>query len=174
MLSAAFLAGLFTWVAAAAGTLRPSAVVQAGTIIGVRTSLPSSTAAVNKFVGIPYAEAPLGSKRFMPPVPLATFDANPFNATRPVRACYQQSGSESALLARIVAQANLGQQSNLETIVLMRVKTVYSSTCTLQRAVQKQDCLCCSGFMAGTYRMATLGSLLLTVQVSSPTMTSWL
>ncbi|MFJ8107705.1 carboxylesterase family protein [Streptomyces sp. NPDC096132] len=48
----------------------------AGTIVGLRG------ARMRRFLGIPYAEAPTGARRFAAPVPRARF-THPFDATRP-------------------------------------------------------------------------------------------
>lgn len=168
-----YFAGAFSCVAAASSTIGPTAVVAAGTIVGVRTSLPSSTVAVNKFVGIPYAEPPVGSKRFMPPAPLATFGTEPFNATQSVHSCYQQGGSVSA------APIYPGQPTNLEqaTQIMMspmKTRTASSLTCTPLPGVPRPDGQCCSGSMGVTYRMDSLAHRISTAPVSPLTTTSWL
>ncbi|GAB7359762.1 hypothetical protein MBLNU230_g6933t1 [Neophaeotheca triangularis] len=64
----------------------PTAVVDAGTLVGTSTSLPAATASVNKFLGVPFAVSP--PERFSPPQPAApygTIDATQFSA-----ACIQQ------------------------------------------------------------------------------------
>lgn len=96
MRSAIYLAPLLLGVAAAGPTLQPSAVVDAGTVVGVATSLPSSTVKVNQFLGIPYAEPPLGTKRFLPPTPLAAFATPRLNATQWGHKCFQQNDCSSS------------------------------------------------------------------------------
>ena len=44
----------------------PTAVIDSGPIIGTTTHLPSATAVVNQFLGVPFAVSP--PKRFTPPV----------------------------------------------------------------------------------------------------------
>lgn len=61
-----------------------------GTIIGkkVETSFNGKTGKVNVFRGIPYAEAPTGTRRFRKPVPKANLP-NPYNASNFGPACPQ-------------------------------------------------------------------------------------
>lgn len=72
----------------------PSAVVDAGVIIGTTTTLPSSTVKVNKFLGIPYAQPPVDQRRFLPPEPIATFKQSPLNATAWGSKCLDYTSSE--------------------------------------------------------------------------------
>ncbi|KAK4033248.1 Alpha/Beta hydrolase protein [Parachaetomium inaequale] len=96
MKSAIYLTPFLLCVAAARNTRQPTAVVNAGTVVGVATSLPSSTVTVNKFLGIPYAEPPVGSRRFLPPTPVAAFNEQPFNASQWGSICHQQnSGTDN-------------------------------------------------------------------------------
>lgn len=75
-------------VTAVPGNHAPSAVIDAGLIIGTTTVLPSSTATVNKFLGIPYAVTP--PKRFQPPERLARYHGT-VNATQLPHLCFQQN-----------------------------------------------------------------------------------
>lgn len=84
-----FGAGTLTTAARA-----PSAVVDAGVIIGTTTTLPSSTVKVNKFLGIPYAQPPVDQKRFLPPEPIATFKQSPLKATAWGSKCLDYTSSE--------------------------------------------------------------------------------
>lgn len=82
-----------------AGTLTaaapaPSAVVDAGVIIGTTTTLPSSTVKVNKFLGIPYAQPPVDQRRFLPPEPIDTFKESPLKATAWGSKCLDYTSSE--------------------------------------------------------------------------------
>jgi hypothetical protein len=45
----------------------PTATIDSGVIIGTTTALPGATAAVNKFLGMPFAAKPLGKRRFALP-----------------------------------------------------------------------------------------------------------
>lgn len=65
----------------------PTATIEAGVLIGTTTSLPTATASVNKFLGIPFAQSP--PTRFAPPESPGTFSA-PINATAWSPACIQQ------------------------------------------------------------------------------------
>ncbi|OLN81228.1 Carboxylesterase 5A [Colletotrichum chlorophyti] len=81
VLPLSYIAILYSLAIAVIAGDAPSAVVKAGTVVGVTTTLPSSTAVVNKFLGIPYAQPPTNERRFLPPQPLASFTQNPVNAT---------------------------------------------------------------------------------------------
>lgn len=72
----------------------PSAVVDAGVIIGTATTLPSSTVKVNKFLGIPYAQPPVDQRRFLPPEPITTFNQSPLKATAWGSKCLDYTNSE--------------------------------------------------------------------------------
>lgn len=66
----------------------PTAIIDSGAIVGTTTSVPSSTAVVRKYLGVPFAAPPV---RFSPPEPVAqrwTF----YNATNWGPSCYQQIG----------------------------------------------------------------------------------
>ncbi|KAI5366294.1 Putative carboxylesterase, type B, carboxylesterase type B, alpha/Beta hydrolase [Septoria linicola] len=71
----------------------PSVTVRDGVLGGTTTALPSATASVNKFLGIPYAQSP--PERFSAPLPPARWNM-PRNATTFGPACLQQ---QSSLLA---------------------------------------------------------------------------
>ena len=68
--------------------------LEIGTVAGVTTSLPSATAAVNKFLGVPFAKTP--PERFTPPSPpdllTGTLNANAFKP-----ACIQQFAGPPAV-----------------------------------------------------------------------------
>ena len=67
--------------------LGATAIIEIGTIIGTQTSLPSATAPVNKFLGVPFAKSP--PTRFMPAVAAAPLTA-PFDTKAWKPACIQQ------------------------------------------------------------------------------------
>ena len=59
----------------------PTATVHGGVILGTTTRISGATAAVNKFLGIPFASAPTGTARFSVPKPTSwtgTLDAKAF------------------------------------------------------------------------------------------------
>lgn len=89
-------AGAFTNAAPA-----PTAVVDAGVIIGTTTTLPSSTVKVNKFLGIPYAQPPVDQRRFLPPEPITTFTQSPLKATAWGSKCLDYTSSESSNMVSI-------------------------------------------------------------------------
>lgn len=64
----------------------PSATIDSGVVVGVATSLPSSSATVHKYLGIPFAAPP---KRFAPPVRHKKW-SEPFMAQKYGPACIQQ------------------------------------------------------------------------------------
>lgn len=67
--TAALLLSVTGLVTAAYGA--PTAVVEGGGVVGTSTTLPSATAPVNKFLGVPFAASP--PLRFAPPQPVKHF-----------------------------------------------------------------------------------------------------
>ena len=65
----------------------PIATIDAGVVIGTTTSLPSATATVNKFLGVPFAKSP--PTRFSPPESPGMF-GQPISAKEWRPACIQQ------------------------------------------------------------------------------------
>ncbi|KAJ9645719.1 hypothetical protein H2199_002759 [Coniosporium tulheliwenetii] len=76
----------------------PSVTIDAGVVIGTTTHLPSASAAVNKYLGIPFAAPPV---RFTVPVKPEPWDA-PLNATAWKSTCIQQFPRVSAELSDIL------------------------------------------------------------------------
>lgn len=72
-------------IAAAAGS--PSVTLASGVVVGTTTKLPSATAAISKYVGIPFAASP--PQRFGPPKAPASW-TKPLLATTTQPACVQQ------------------------------------------------------------------------------------
>lgn len=68
----------------------PYATVASGVLIGTTTSLPSATATVNKFLGVPFAASPV---RFLPPT-AATAWPRPLVAKEWKPSCIQQFNCE--------------------------------------------------------------------------------
>jgi len=65
----------------------PVVVLPSGPVVGTTTALPSATAIVNKFLGIPFAQSP--PERFSPPQDASRW-WQPLNATTFKPACIQQ------------------------------------------------------------------------------------
>jgi hypothetical protein len=65
----------------------PTARIDSGIIIGTSTTLPSATAVVHKYLGIPFADSP--PERFSPPVRPARW-IRPLLAAKLKPACIQQ------------------------------------------------------------------------------------
>lgn len=64
----------------------PTAIIDSGAIVGTTTTLPSSTAVVNKYLGVPFGKPPV---RFSPPEPAERWSTN-YNATKWGPACIQE------------------------------------------------------------------------------------
>jgi acetylcholinesterase len=65
----------------------PTATIDSGVVVGTTTSLPTATATVNKFLGVPFAKSP--PTRFAPPESPGTF-GEPIIAKEWSPACIQQ------------------------------------------------------------------------------------
>lgn len=65
----------------------PTATVDGGVIVGTTTRVYGATAPVDKFLGIPFADAPVGNKRFAVPKP--TSWAKPIDTKAFKPACIQ-------------------------------------------------------------------------------------
>uniref|UniRef100_A0A914URG4 Carboxylic ester hydrolase n=1 Tax=Plectus sambesii TaxID=2011161 RepID=A0A914URG4_9BILA len=77
----------FALIAAVHCTTLPEQVkLRNGLIKGVKQSHAGRQ--VTAFLGVPFAESPLGSNRFSPPIPVADWNGV-FSASQPARACYQ-------------------------------------------------------------------------------------
>ena len=81
---------LLLWRTASATEGAPVAETDLGTIVGKyhNVSLFGNTFTVRRFLGIPYAEPPIGDLRFRKPKPKLPF-AEPFHATNFGNICYQ-------------------------------------------------------------------------------------
>ncbi|TKX20191.1 hypothetical protein C1H76_7692 [Elsinoe australis] len=66
----------------------PTATIDSGVLVGTKTLLPTATAAVNKFLGVPFAQSP--PERFSPPVREQSYGNVARNATQFSAACVQQ------------------------------------------------------------------------------------
>ena len=77
---------------------RPTATVSQGAIAGTTTLLPSATAAVSKYIGIPFASSP--PLRFAPPEPAASW-TQPLDASQTKPACIQEFIDPPQVQARI-------------------------------------------------------------------------
>ena len=78
---------LFSTALAAKPQQHPHATIDAGVVVGTTTSLPTATAPVNQFLGIPFAQSP--PERFAPLQSPGTF-RKPIQATKWKPACIQQ------------------------------------------------------------------------------------
>jgi carboxylesterase type B len=67
----------------------PSATIDSGVIVGVAASLPSFENEVNQFLGIPFAQPPVGNGRFAPPQKVKPWSM-PKNTTAYGPSCVQQ------------------------------------------------------------------------------------
>jgi carboxylesterase type B len=79
----------------------PTATVDGGVIVGTTTRVQGATAAVNNFLGIPYAKAPTGSARFSVPKPTSWTKPLDTKAFKP--ACIQ-AFSRSPTASRATGQ----------------------------------------------------------------------
>lgn len=74
------------------------------TTVGEVTGFINATAPlVRQFLGLPFAEPPVGSLRFLPPVP-PTKEPGPINATTYAPACKQQRSSSTSLYTEVLTQ----------------------------------------------------------------------
>ncbi|KAI1334237.1 Alpha/Beta hydrolase protein [Xylariaceae sp. FL0016] len=80
-------------IVARAATL-PTATISAGTLVGISTSLPSSNVTVNKFLGIPYAAAPVDQLRFAMPQAPKPWSGEFLNASSFQAACFQMGATD--------------------------------------------------------------------------------
>ena len=74
---------------AALASTNPTVTLDSGPIIGTTTSLPAASASVNKYLGIPFAAKPTGSKRFALPQIVAKWN-KPIKPQKWSPACVQQ------------------------------------------------------------------------------------
>lgn len=65
----------------------PTAIIDSGVIIGTTTAVPSATAVVNQFLGIPFAASP--PERFQPPQTAPKF-SSPLKTQAWKDSCLQQ------------------------------------------------------------------------------------
>ncbi|KAK2767482.1 hypothetical protein FQN54_003639 [Arachnomyces sp. PD_36] len=65
---------------------RPTASIDSGVLVGTATSLPSATATVNQFLGVPFGAPPV---RFSPPEPAQSWES-PYDASEYKPACIQE------------------------------------------------------------------------------------
>lgn len=86
MYSFLFTLGALTHLVLGDYSLPATAVIDSGVLIGTTTALPSATATVNKFLGIPFAAPPV---RFAPPQPAPSFNGT-YSATAWKSSCLQQ------------------------------------------------------------------------------------
>ncbi|KAI1857225.1 uncharacterized protein JN550_013408 [Neoarthrinium moseri] len=85
------------WLAAASAarlTDNPTATISAGRVVGISKSIPNGASTINQFLGIPYAEPPIGDLRFAPPKPFAAPKKGDILATAWPNACVQQGSAD--------------------------------------------------------------------------------
>jgi len=75
----------------------PLVTAAAGTIQGIATQVPDSNVSVNKFLGIPFAQAPV---RFEAPKALSTPFSSTFKATKLPPSCVSQISGNGKLMLR--------------------------------------------------------------------------
>lgn len=76
----------------------PTAIIDSGAIIGTTTTLPSSTAVVNQYLGVPFGKEPV---RFSPPKPVDRWSTY-YNATKWGPACIQEVNQGVQLLFNLL------------------------------------------------------------------------
>lgn len=82
----------------ATGIADPTITISSGIVLGTATAVVSasqSTATVNKYLGIPFAAAPTGDRRFAPPETPSAW-SSPLEAKTLPPACMQQFICESS------------------------------------------------------------------------------
>ncbi|KAK2598351.1 hypothetical protein N8I77_011771 [Diaporthe amygdali] len=83
---------------------RADAPLTVQTTVGEVTGFINETAPlVRQFLGVPYAEPPVGSLRFLPPIS-PTKEPSPINATTYAPACKQQRSSSTSLYTEVLTQ----------------------------------------------------------------------
>ncbi|KAI1349700.1 Alpha/Beta hydrolase protein [Xylaria sp. FL0043] len=115
---------IFSWASAAAAAPSsheapiPSVTAKNGTINGRYLAEPWDQ---DVFLGIPYAQPPLGPLRFKWPQPLNETYATPLDASSYGYSCYQDSStfdlSEDCLTLNVVRPHNVTETSNLPVLV---------------------------------------------------------
>ncbi len=120
-------------------TAPPTVRIAEGYVVGTTTPVPSATAVVNKYLGIPFAESP--PERFSPPKDPKPF-SRPLFATKVKPACIQRFNCKSTQPASVHPSLNSYQilQRNTERLsgtsgtiravyLLLRVRTACISMC---------------------------------------------
>ena len=98
----------------------PTATIDSGVVFGTMTLLPSATAPVNKFLGIPFANSP--PQRFAPPQPILGHD-HQINATVWKSACIQAFPCESVAYIQAFRSLTKGRPSSRSLEVVPRYAT---------------------------------------------------
>jgi carboxylesterase type B len=74
----------------------PSATIDSGVIIGAVTNYSKSNVQVNQFLGIPFAQPPIGNLRFSPPQKPNNW-THPLNTNRLPPSCIQDFGNRTSV-----------------------------------------------------------------------------
>lgn len=81
-----------------ASVVAPTVTLEVATLFGTQTGLPSATQAVNKYLGVPFAESP--PVRFAPPQPKTKLNG-PLTVTEWKHSCIQQFAGSCLLLFHV-------------------------------------------------------------------------
>lgn len=122
-------------IPAADAVSKPSVTLASGVVVGTTTKIPSATAAVSKYVGIPFAASP--PLRFGPPKAHASW-TKPLIATTTQPACIQQfslPGEANAREQRIFNNPGFAAPQESEDCMYLNVYVPQGTTPSSKKAV---------------------------------------